>query len=92
MLFHGNFSQYHAVYKFYCICSQGYLCAREVSTILCVHDKMCTPSDCNGHGHCSSDGQCVCQAPWSGPSCSQKEVQNVDVKFCNMCMYQVNNL
>ena len=87
-LFKKNFGQYNSII----FCSQGYLCARKVSTILCVHDKMCTPSDCNGHGDCSSAGQCVCHAPWSGPACSQQEMPNVDIKACNVCMYQVKTL
>ena len=50
--------------------SHGYLCARKVSTVLCVHGKVCDPPDCNGHGDCGNDGKCVCHTPWNGPSCS----------------------
>ncbi|KAG7217345.1 hypothetical protein INR49_007414 [Caranx melampygus] len=43
-------------------------CARRVSTILCIHQRHCDPSDCSGHGDCV-DGRCRCQARWTGPGC-----------------------
>lgn len=44
-------------------------CAREVSTILCVHKIECVPGDCSGHGQCVA-GQCQCQGFWSGAACN----------------------
>ena len=45
-----------------------YNCAREVSTIVCVHEPECSPRDCSGHGSCVL-GECVCKGHWSGKSC-----------------------
>uniref|UniRef100_A0A673L7D2 N-acetylglucosamine-1-phosphodiester alpha-N-acetylglucosaminidase-like n=2 Tax=Sinocyclocheilus rhinocerous TaxID=307959 RepID=A0A673L7D2_9TELE len=44
-------------------------CPRAVSTVLCVHERLCQPEDCSGHGRCV-EGQCVCQQGWSGPGCA----------------------
>ncbi|XP_039974816.1 N-acetylglucosamine-1-phosphodiester alpha-N-acetylglucosaminidase isoform X2 [Xiphias gladius] len=43
-------------------------CGRHVSTILCVHQRRCRPSDCSGHGDCV-DGRCRCQEGWQGAAC-----------------------
>ncbi|KAG5842512.1 hypothetical protein ANANG_G00178410 [Anguilla anguilla] len=43
-------------------------CPRNVSTVLCVHEPLCQPEDCGGHGACV-DGSCVCQPGWRGPAC-----------------------
>ncbi|XP_040900853.1 N-acetylglucosamine-1-phosphodiester alpha-N-acetylglucosaminidase [Toxotes jaculatrix] len=52
----------------HCIPDNRWRCGRRVSTILCVHQRRCQPSDCSGHGDCV-DGRCRCQAGWKGPSC-----------------------
>ncbi|PVD20375.1 hypothetical protein C0Q70_18529 [Pomacea canaliculata] len=44
-------------------------CARQVSTILCVHDIECKPHDCSAHGQCVL-GTCECHPPWVGASCN----------------------
>uniref|UniRef100_A0A3Q2DCZ5 N-acetylglucosamine-1-phosphodiester alpha-N-acetylglucosaminidase n=1 Tax=Cyprinodon variegatus TaxID=28743 RepID=A0A3Q2DCZ5_CYPVA len=44
-------------------------CAREVSTVLCVHQRRCNPANCSGHGDCV-EGQCRCQTGWRGPACN----------------------
>uniref|UniRef100_A0AAY4B7G3 EGF-like domain-containing protein n=1 Tax=Denticeps clupeoides TaxID=299321 RepID=A0AAY4B7G3_9TELE len=44
-------------------------CPRSVSTVLCVHEPLCQPEDCSGHGRCV-EGQCVCHAGWTGPACT----------------------
>ncbi|KAJ7985495.1 hypothetical protein DPEC_G00352620 [Dallia pectoralis] len=49
-------------------------CPRLVSTILCVHQPLCQPKNCSGHGICQ-DGICQCQKGWSGTGC--------DVAFCH---------
>ncbi|XP_041377182.1 N-acetylglucosamine-1-phosphodiester alpha-N-acetylglucosaminidase-like [Gigantopelta aegis] len=44
-------------------------CARNVSTIVCVHEPACEPPHCSHHGVCQR-GQCVCSGYWSGPECN----------------------
>ncbi|KAM9723892.1 N-acetylglucosamine-1-phosphodiester alpha-N-acetylglucosaminidase isoform 1-T1 [Menidia menidia] len=41
---------------------------RNVSTILCVHERRCQPQNCSGHGECV-DGHCRCQRGWQGTAC-----------------------
>ncbi|KAJ8389424.1 hypothetical protein AAFF_G00119620 [Aldrovandia affinis] len=43
-------------------------CPRNVSTVLCVHEPLCHPENCSGHGACVA-GTCVCQEGWRGPAC-----------------------
>ncbi|XP_023146865.2 N-acetylglucosamine-1-phosphodiester alpha-N-acetylglucosaminidase isoform X1 [Amphiprion ocellaris] len=43
-------------------------CGRNVSTILCIHQRRCQPGNCSGHGDCV-DGQCRCQEGWQGAAC-----------------------
>lgn len=57
-------------------------CPRVVSTVLCVHKRLCQPEDCNQHGTCV-DGQCVCQPGW--PTCANLTCQHsacVDHGLC----------
>ncbi|XP_056113013.1 N-acetylglucosamine-1-phosphodiester alpha-N-acetylglucosaminidase [Rhinichthys klamathensis goyatoka] len=49
-------------------------CPRPVSTVLCVHERLCHPEDCSGHGRCV-EGQCVCQQGWSGTGCAKLTCQ-----------------
>lgn len=49
-------------------------CPRAISTVLCVHKRLCQPEDCSGHGRCV-EGQCVCQDGWSGPGCANLTCQ-----------------
>ncbi|GAA6097450.1 N-acetylglucosamine-1-phosphodiester alpha-N-acetylglucosaminidase isoform X1 [Tachysurus ichikawai] len=49
-------------------------CPRAVSTVLCVHEHLCQPEDCNKHGTCV-DGQCVCQPGWAMPTCASLTCQ-----------------
>ncbi|XP_047667512.1 N-acetylglucosamine-1-phosphodiester alpha-N-acetylglucosaminidase isoform X2 [Tachysurus fulvidraco] len=49
-------------------------CPRAVSTVLCVHERLCQPEDCNKHGTCV-DGQCVCQPGWAMPTCANLTCQ-----------------
>jgi len=46
----------------------SYGIARNVSTIICIHDILCDPVDCSGHGHCHR-GHCYCQENWHGSQC-----------------------
>ncbi|TTA40573.1 N-acetylglucosamine-1-phosphodiester alpha-N-acetylglucosaminidase [Bagarius yarrelli] len=49
-------------------------CPRAVSTVLCVHERLCQPEDCNQHGTCL-DGRCVCQPGWAAPTCANLTCQ-----------------
>ncbi|XP_028327165.1 N-acetylglucosamine-1-phosphodiester alpha-N-acetylglucosaminidase [Gouania willdenowi] len=51
-----------------CEAGEIWRCAREVSTILCVHPPWCHPANCSGNGDCV-DGRCHCQEGWRGPTC-----------------------
>lgn len=57
-LLHFHFSTYDKKFN----------CARNVSTILCVHEAECSPFDCSGHGICRN-GKCICNKFWTGPHC-----------------------
>lgn len=52
--------------------------ARAVSTVICVHEPLCQPEDCSGHGTCIK-GQCHCQAGWNKPDCGSLVCQG---SFC----------
>ena len=41
---------------------------RNVSTIICIHDILCDPIDCSGHGYCHR-GHCYCSENWHGLRC-----------------------
>uniref|UniRef100_A0A8B9G292 N-acetylglucosamine-1-phosphodiester alpha-N-acetylglucosaminidase n=1 Tax=Amazona collaria TaxID=241587 RepID=A0A8B9G292_9PSIT len=44
-------------------------CPRNISTVVCIHEPSCEPTDCSGHGTCVQ-GQCRCAgAFWRGPAC-----------------------
>jgi len=46
----------------------SYGIARKVSTIICIHDILCDPVDCSGHGYCHH-GHCYCEENWHGSRC-----------------------
>ncbi|XP_017279171.1 N-acetylglucosamine-1-phosphodiester alpha-N-acetylglucosaminidase isoform X2 [Kryptolebias marmoratus] len=43
-------------------------CSRNISTVLCVHERRCQPANCSGHGECVN-GNCRCQKGWQGVTC-----------------------
>ncbi|XP_031432129.1 N-acetylglucosamine-1-phosphodiester alpha-N-acetylglucosaminidase [Clupea harengus] len=44
-------------------------CPRNVSTVLCVHEPLCQPENCSGHGICV-EGRCQCHPGWQDPDCA----------------------
>nr|XP_020664230.1 N-acetylglucosamine-1-phosphodiester alpha-N-acetylglucosaminidase [Pogona vitticeps] len=53
----------------HCAFNAMWRCPRSVSTILCVHEPLCEPPDCGGHGRCER-GRCRCEGPfWRGAAC-----------------------
>ncbi|XP_064009233.1 N-acetylglucosamine-1-phosphodiester alpha-N-acetylglucosaminidase isoform X2 [Pogoniulus pusillus] len=53
----------------HCPSDSMWRCPRRISTVLCVHQPPCQPSNCSGHGHCLQ-GHCHCSGPfWTGPAC-----------------------
>jgi len=46
-----------------------YSAARKVSTVLCIRDIPCSPSNCSGNGFCRR-GVCHCQGNWHGDGCN----------------------
>ncbi|XP_036446282.1 N-acetylglucosamine-1-phosphodiester alpha-N-acetylglucosaminidase [Colossoma macropomum] len=59
-------------------------CPRAVSTVLCVHERLCQPEDCSQHGVCV-DGQCECQPGWTGPTCDNLTCQPAACGDHGMC-------
>ncbi|XP_041961694.1 N-acetylglucosamine-1-phosphodiester alpha-N-acetylglucosaminidase [Alosa sapidissima] len=45
-------------------------CPRNVSTVLCIHEPLCQPEDCSGHGTCVQ-GHCQCHPGWRDPDCAR---------------------
>uniref|UniRef100_A0A3B5L7H2 N-acetylglucosamine-1-phosphodiester alpha-N-acetylglucosaminidase n=1 Tax=Xiphophorus couchianus TaxID=32473 RepID=A0A3B5L7H2_9TELE len=43
-------------------------CSRDVATVLCVHQRLCQPTNCSEHGECV-DGSCQCEEGWQGAAC-----------------------
>lgn len=52
----------------HCSSDGKWRCSREVSTVLCVHPRRCSPANCSEHGECV-DGRCQCQKGWRGAAC-----------------------
>ncbi|XP_041843799.1 N-acetylglucosamine-1-phosphodiester alpha-N-acetylglucosaminidase isoform X2 [Melanotaenia boesemani] len=50
-------------------------CGRNVSSILCIHERRCQPANCSGHGDCM-DGHCLCQKGWHGDACDSLVCQS----------------
>ncbi|KAI7806992.1 N-acetylglucosamine-1-phosphodiester alpha-N-acetylglucosaminidase [Triplophysa rosa] len=66
-------------------CTGGmWCCPRAVSTVLCVHERLCQLEDCSGHGRCI-DGQCECQQGWSGPGCANLTCQSPECGDHGIC-------
>ncbi|XP_072013869.1 N-acetylglucosamine-1-phosphodiester alpha-N-acetylglucosaminidase-like [Amphiura filiformis] len=57
----------------------AFRCARQVSTVVCVHEADCSPPDCNSHGQCVL-GECQCRGNWRGPGC---EVLQCGARNCS---------
>ena len=50
-----------------------------MSSIICVHDVECYPSDCSSHGVCT-DGVCHCEQLYTGMGC---EKLNCSLAHCS---------
>ncbi|XP_029469203.1 N-acetylglucosamine-1-phosphodiester alpha-N-acetylglucosaminidase isoform X2 [Rhinatrema bivittatum] len=59
-------------------------CPRSISTIVCVHEPLCNPADCGGHGHCVL-GKCQCVGFWSGPACSILDCKPLNCSLHGVC-------
>lgn len=67
-----------------CSVTSTWRCPRVVSTVLCVHERLCQPEDCNQHGTCV-DGQCVCSHGWAGPTCTDLSCQSQSCGEHGLC-------
>ncbi|XP_014325282.1 N-acetylglucosamine-1-phosphodiester alpha-N-acetylglucosaminidase [Xiphophorus maculatus] len=52
----------------HCTSDSRWRCSREVATVLCVHQRLCQPTNCSEHGECV-DGRCQCEEGWQGAAC-----------------------
>uniref|UniRef100_A0A663LRA7 N-acetylglucosamine-1-phosphodiester alpha-N-acetylglucosaminidase n=1 Tax=Athene cunicularia TaxID=194338 RepID=A0A663LRA7_ATHCN len=53
----------------HCSFDNMWRCPRSISTIMCIHEPVCEPADCGGHGACV-EGECHCTSTfWTGPAC-----------------------
>ncbi|XP_028355562.1 N-acetylglucosamine-1-phosphodiester alpha-N-acetylglucosaminidase isoform X1 [Physeter macrocephalus] len=60
-------------------------CPRRVSTVVCVHEPRCQPSDCNGHGTCV-EGRCQCTGRfWRGAACSELDCGPANCSQHGLC-------
>ena len=69
------------------LCSQDNMwrCPRRVSTVVCVHEPRCQPSDCNGHGTCV-EGRCQCTGRfWRGAACSELDCGPANCSQHGLC-------
>ncbi|KAM9309859.1 N-acetylglucosamine-1-phosphodiester alpha-N-acetylglucosaminidase isoform 2-T2 [Pholidichthys leucotaenia] len=58
----------------HCTSDSKWRCARNISTVLCIHKRRCQPANCSGQGDCV-DGHCRCQKGWQGTACDTMECQ-----------------
>nr|XP_008114997.1 PREDICTED: N-acetylglucosamine-1-phosphodiester alpha-N-acetylglucosaminidase isoform X1 [Anolis carolinensis] len=69
----------------HCAFDSMWRCARPISTVLCVHEPLCRPPDCGGHGRCLL-GQCHCDgAFWKGPACNILDCGPSNCSFHGIC-------
>ncbi|XP_029469204.1 N-acetylglucosamine-1-phosphodiester alpha-N-acetylglucosaminidase isoform X3 [Rhinatrema bivittatum] len=68
----------------HCSVNPMWRCPRSISTIVCVHEPLCNPADCGGHGHCVL-GKCQCVGFWSGPACSILDCKPLNCSLHGVC-------
>uniref|UniRef100_A0A8D0GKR3 N-acetylglucosamine-1-phosphodiester alpha-N-acetylglucosaminidase n=1 Tax=Sphenodon punctatus TaxID=8508 RepID=A0A8D0GKR3_SPHPU len=60
-------------------------CPRSISTVLCIHEPVCQPPDCSGHGRCIL-GKCQCTGDfWRGPDCSNLDCGPFNCSLHGIC-------
>ncbi len=63
---------------------ETYSCARNISTVLCIHEPVCDPPDCHGHGQCIM-GLCHCHSNYIGASCKELQCGTLNCTSHGIC-------
>ena len=61
-----------------------YNCARNLTTVLCVHEPRCIVENCSNHGDCIN-GRCLCHENWEGLECNQLQCGATNCSAHGIC-------